>query len=748
MTLRQHILVAVLACAALGARAEPLIVGYFPFWASYSHGASLADAPVEKLTHLVYSVAELKADGTVAPGDFFTDLVRVHAGDNNQLYRGNYALLPALKARNPKLKTLIAVGGWNWSRNYSDVAADPAKRRQFVASTLAFLDRYGFDGIEFDWRFPVVGGHPNTGKRPDDLINYQALIHEMRQACHARAASCVLSLTISAEPVQRPGWNVRAMLADVDFATLIASEFRGAWSEQTGHKSPLMPDPAHAGTSVSGAVAELKAMGLPAAKLVLLLPAQGISWLGVPPGKEHGLYQQPKGVPFGTWDNEKSGPTGLFTYAEIRKLAASGGFEAHWDDVVQAETLYQPHTGQLISFESPRALAAKLDFIGQQGLAGLGLWETSSDAPGDDALLDQAWRHFHPWQARWAMVRERTAAAMPWLLGAVAGLMLTLGLLWRLRRSRLRMLEHAQREYLVNALGVLPDHLLGVATQAAQLRERWPERLTVIDAQVLDNLAGNSLAIRQQLLPLACAVQPGAAIETPARRDALLELERFTRQLSEQRSLERMLETMLRFLSDDARVSEATLLEDEALVPAADGGLLSMDASRKEALLRHASFADYGVALRFHSPLSDDEEVYFRSLANQVVLVRQQLHELARQPQLLAELYEIASRREKLHFIRADKGYSGIYAADLAAPHYVTLRLRAIRLYFDELVQVHRSYLVRPKSVSGSRRAPGGGIELIVAGQAVPVARTYLAQLKRQYPAWFSAEMAATACSS
>ncbi|SMC18070.1 Chitinase, GH18 family [Andreprevotia lacus DSM 23236] len=746
MKLRRFLLVAALAFASFSARAQPLIVGYFPFWASYSHGAALSDAPVEKLTHLVYAVASLQPDGSVTSGDFFADQVRVHAGDDNQLYRGNYALIPQLKARNPRLKVLLSVGGWARSTHFSDVAADGGKRARFVATALAMMDKHGFDGIEFDWRFPVVGGAEGTGKRPDDLANYRLLMHEMRQACDARKRPCTLSLTLSPQASMRPGWRGADLFRDVDFATLIASDFYGEWSTSTGHKSPLLPDPAHPGPSVAGAVADLKAGGVDTGKLVLLLPAQGASWLGVPP-TNHGLYQPFKGVPFGTWDADKNKPTGLFTYNEITKLDAAGGFERNWDDVAKAETLYQPQTGQLISFESPRALAAKLEFIDQQGLAGVGLWETSSDAPGDAALLEQAWRHYHPWLARWASVREHAGSWLPWLGAALAGLLAAGLLFWRLQRRGLRQLEHAQHARLLETLNVLPDQLLLVAQQVVRAKARWPDRLPVVDAEQLDLVASSSLAIRHQLLPLAAAIAPDAVRETPTRRDALLELERFTRQLSEQRSLERMLETMLRFVADDERVCEATLLEEETQ-EAPSGDLLQLDATRTAATVRHASFADYGVALRFHTELSDEEEVYFRSLANQLVLVRQQLHELARQPQLLAELYEIAYRREKLHFIRADKGYSGIYASDLAAPHYVTLRLRAIRLYFGELVQVHRSYLVRPKSVSGYRRGAGGGMELVIAGQGVPVARTYLPQLKRQFPAWFRTEVAAAACSS
>lgn len=119
--------------------------------------------------------------------------------------------------------------------------------------------------------------------------------------------------------------------------------------------------------------------------------------------------------------------------------------------------------------------------------------------------------------------------------------------------------------------------------------------------------------------------------------------------------------------------------------------------------------------------------------------MRAQLYELGRQPQLLSELYEIASRREKIHFIRADKGYSGIYASDLRAPHYITLRLRAIRMYFDErqLLQVHRSYLVNPKKVLNASKRGRDGWVLNIGDEAIPIARQYLVRLRSDFAHWF-----------
>jgi chitinase len=61
----------------------------------------------------------------------------------------------ALKKINPKLKTLVAIGGWNeGSARFSLVASDPQKRGVFAKSARDFVQKYGFDGLDVDWEYP------------------------------------------------------------------------------------------------------------------------------------------------------------------------------------------------------------------------------------------------------------------------------------------------------------------------------------------------------------------------------------------------------------------------------------------------------------------------------------------------------------------------------------------------------------------------------------------------------------------
>ena len=64
----------------------------------------------------------------------------------------------ALKLTNPNLKIYVSIGGWTFSDNntetqavFGDIAKSSKNRATFAKNVMAFLDEYGFDGVDLDW---------------------------------------------------------------------------------------------------------------------------------------------------------------------------------------------------------------------------------------------------------------------------------------------------------------------------------------------------------------------------------------------------------------------------------------------------------------------------------------------------------------------------------------------------------------------------------------------------------------------
>ncbi|WP_022941678.1 LytTR family DNA-binding domain-containing protein [Psychromonas hadalis] len=112
---------------------------------------------------------------------------------------------------------------------------------------------------------------------------------------------------------------------------------------------------------------------------------------------------------------------------------------------------------------------------------------------------------------------------------------------------------------------------------------------------------------------------------------------------------------------------------------------------------------------------------------------------MVKTPRLLIELYEIASQKEKIEYIQAAKGYSGLYLKGVKDPTYVTLRLRGIKQYFNDnvLLHIHRSYLVNPNKVLRVTQVSRMSHVIQLETLQLPIGRSYLPLLRINYPHWF-----------
>ena len=154
------------------------IVGYY--YGKGRPGYELSQVPVKELTHLIYSMAKPTSTGACELAHPSVDVPNMQA-------------LKALKARNPQLLVLLSVGGWSGSTYFSDLATTLPARKKFAASCVQLVARYGLDGLDIDWEYPVTGGEAN---RPQ-AKNRQG---KVRPALRAVAAQfgCVRARSTSA----------------------------------------------------------------------------------------------------------------------------------------------------------------------------------------------------------------------------------------------------------------------------------------------------------------------------------------------------------------------------------------------------------------------------------------------------------------------------------------------------------------------------------------------------------------------
>ena len=182
------------------------------------------DIDVTLCTHLIYSFVILD------PTQY---IIKIH-DPWLDIDLGNINKFLQLKATNPNVKLLVALGGWNDSRTskYSIMLADSAKRTAFVNHAVQFLNQYGFDGLDLDYEYPVYDGVST------DKAGFTALVQELRQAFNPYG--WLLTAAVSAsKTVTDNGYDVPEVSEALDAVHIMSYDLHGSWENNVNHHAAL-----------------------------------------------------------------------------------------------------------------------------------------------------------------------------------------------------------------------------------------------------------------------------------------------------------------------------------------------------------------------------------------------------------------------------------------------------------------------------------------------------------------------------
>jgi chitinase len=316
----------------------------------------------EKLTHINYAFGTVSESGEIVLG---------------RDAPAHFSQLQALKAKNPKVKVILSVGGWG-ADNFSDAAFNRDTREKFAASAIAVIKRYALDGLDLDWEYPGQPG-PGIKFRDEDKEDFTLLLKTLREQLDAlsdgRKRSGPDRYTLTIATAGGPYFQHTQMdrlHVYVDWINIMGYDMAGAWSKTTAHHAALFaPAASHSSESF---VQQHLAAGIPARKLVLGVPFYGRAWCGVDP-KERGLHQSVEAF------------LGSFPYSTLQRLYINQqGFTRYWDPAAHAPFLWNPESGIFITYEDPASLREKARFVKRHHLGGVMYWEQSEDP--DEILLN------------------------------------------------------------------------------------------------------------------------------------------------------------------------------------------------------------------------------------------------------------------------------------------------------------------------------------------------------------------------
>lgn len=329
------------------------IVAYVNAWEE-NWGENFEKA--KQITHINYAFANIK-DGCVIEGSE-TDTETIKK-------------LNALKQVNKDLKILISIGGWSWSKFFSDAVLTDSSREVFANSALAFMQKHKIDGIDLDWEYPGQIGDSNI-YRPEDKDNFTAILKLLREkldSLSTKENEYLLTIATGANQNYLDHTNMKEAQKYLDFINIMTYDFHGGWENKTGHNANLNTsefDDNEQMISIQLAVEQHINAGIPANKIILGVPFYGRWWKGVNP-ENNGLYKASAGI------------TGSYNYKAISDSLNSDVFTSYWDDSAKVPYIWRQKDSLFITYDNAKSMKYKVDFVKNNQLGGIMFWQFNGD---------------------------------------------------------------------------------------------------------------------------------------------------------------------------------------------------------------------------------------------------------------------------------------------------------------------------------------------------------------------------------
>jgi chitinase len=342
---------------------EKQIVGYYPNWKYYNRHGMVRPENVDfsKYTIINYSFFKPGANGELLISDSYADRMLLEEKPSLVEYAHIWGT-----------RVMVSIGGWTFSDMFPTIAADPKKRSFFAQECVRLLHQYKFDGIDIDWEYPGYKDHKGG---MDDKQNFTLLMKEIRDSIDAYGKRIDYPFLLTAafgtfdDAMNMIEWDkIKGIL---DYCNMMTYDFNGTWSEDVNHNSPLYAPSHGLPNSLDWVFKRMtETHGVPPEKLNLGVAFYGRSYLF--PKRDAKIYApNPKMADSITWVE------GIPQYYDI--VDKKNLYDEFWDDVAQVPYLVKKDKSSLISYDNPKSIGMKAQFMMDKKVAGVIIWELTGD---------------------------------------------------------------------------------------------------------------------------------------------------------------------------------------------------------------------------------------------------------------------------------------------------------------------------------------------------------------------------------
>ncbi|XP_054155291.1 probable chitinase 10 [Oppia nitens] len=270
-----------------------------------------------------------------------------------------YRRLEALKQKNKDIKIIASVGGWGHPDiKFSRVVNNVELRKGFIKNTIAYLQKYKFDGFDLDWEYPVCWTGNCSAGPPSDRPNFGIFIKEIKEAFDKLTPRLSLSAAVVAgADIADKSYDYKALGEALDYVNVMTYDLAPLSDGKTAHHSKYNVCVADVEDYVN--------KGVPKDKVLMGQPFYGHSF------QLKDISRHEAGAPI-IGEGKEDG-----VYRHVCQLVKNQGWIKEQSDKGHDPFAYKGD--EWIGYDDPYAAYEKAKWVRDNGYGGIIIWEISHD---------------------------------------------------------------------------------------------------------------------------------------------------------------------------------------------------------------------------------------------------------------------------------------------------------------------------------------------------------------------------------